>query len=105
MKKNTDDATLTERLIKLADENKRDEITGILCSELSTVKVSSDSRIYFCSCGYPIAYGKESINHKNESEYSSELIKEILKEDADFDHYRLEYYCPKCGTFLTEVQC
>lgn len=96
---------ITARLIKLADENKQDEIHRLLCSGLKSVKLTAEIPISFCSCGYPLAYRKETINHKNESDFSYELIKEILNEESDFDHFRLEYYCPKCGAFLTEVQC
>lgn len=105
MNENTNSMNLTAKLIKLADDNKRDEIIRVLCAELKSIKLTPESRIYYCSCGYPLSYGTETINHKNEAEYSSELIKEIVNEEADFDHYRLEYYCPKCGVFLTEVQC
>lgn len=105
MYENTFNTDLKARIIKLVDENKRDEIMRVLCAELKDVKLTAESSISFCRCGYPMAYGTETINHKNEAEYSSELIKEILKEESDFDHYRLEYYCPRCGEFLTEVQC
>ncbi len=105
MSSNSKGTDLTARLIKLAEEDKRDDIIRILCSELTGIRLTPETPVHFCSCGYPLSYGKETINHKNESEYSSELIKEILREDADFDHYRLEYYCPKCGVFLDEVQC
>lgn len=105
MDENTSGADLTARLIKLADEDNRDEIMRVLCAELKSIKLTQESRIYYCSCGYPLAYGTETISNKNEAEYSSELIKEIVNEEADFDHYRLEYYCPKCGVFLSEVQC
>lgn len=105
MSENTFNTDLKARIIKLVDENNRDEIIRILCIELKDVKLEEESSIFFCRCGYPLSYGTESFNCKNEVEYSSELIKEILREEADFDHYRLEYYCPKCGEFLSEVQC
>lgn len=105
MNENTGGMDLTARLIKLADEDNRDEIIRILCAELKSIKLTPQSPIFYCSCGYPLAYGTETVNHKNETEYSSELIKEIINEEADFDHYRLEYYCPKCGVFLSEEQC
>ena len=105
MDKNTGSIDLTARLVELADKDSRDEILRLLCAELKSIKLKPESIIYYCSCGYPLSYGTETVNHKNEIEYSCELIKEILNEEADFDHYRLEYYCPKCGVFLTEVQC
>jgi len=105
MYENTFNTDLKERIIKLVDDNNREEIIRILCSDLKDVKLAPHSYINYCRCGYPLSYGVENINHKNESEFSYELIKEILKEEADFDHYRLEYYCPRCGEFLTEIQC
>jgi len=105
MYENTFNTDLKGKIIKLVDENKRDDIIRVLCNDLKEVKLTADSPVSYCRCGYPLSYGIENINHKNESDFSYELIKEILKEEADFDHYRLEYYCPKCGEFLTEIQC
>lgn len=96
---------LQKKLIKLADDNRRDEIMPVLCAELKEVKLVPDNTLSYCGCGYPLYYGVEQIDHKNESSFSYSLIREILNEEADFDHFRLEYYCPKCGEFITEIQC
>lgn len=95
---------LQKKIIKLADENNRDEIIRVLCSELQGVKLTDDNIISFCRCGYPLSYGIIGTDHKNETVITHRLLEEILREEADFDHYRLEYYCPKCGDFLTEIQ-
>jgi len=105
MYENTFNTDLKEKIIKLVNENKSAEIIEVLCTELKEVKITDGSLILYCRCGYPLSYGIETFNHKNESEFSYNPIVEILKEEADFDHYRLEYYCPKCGEFLKEIQC
>ena len=105
MKKDVFYTDLQKKIIKLAEDNNPEEIMRVLCAELKEVKLRPDSPVSYCGCGYPLSYGIEEIDHKNESSYSYSLIKEILNEEADFDHYRLEYYCPKCGEFITEIQC
>ncbi len=96
---------LQKKLIKLADDGNQDEIMQVLCAEFKDIKLGPDNSLSYCGCGYPLYYGVDQIDHKNESSLSYSLLKEILNEEADFDHYRLEYYCPKCGIFITEIQC
>lgn len=96
---------LVARITKLSVENNIDGILNILRNELNEVKLPVDSTVLYCGCGYPQSYSMVDTDYKNENVITFHLLKEILNEETDFDHYRIEYYCPKCGRFIEAIQC
>jgi len=97
MYENERNADLKKRIISIIKENTeyKDEIFEILLNELKEAKLSTNTAILYCGCGYPVSYynGEKQV-----------WIEGILKQEVDFRSYREFYYCPNCDRLLEEFQ-
>ena len=97
MYENSTNSDLKEKIKAVIIQSKGNnaEILKILINELKGIKLSENSKISYCSCGYPISYEKDK---------KKEWIEEILKLEVDFRSYREYYNCPNCDKLLAEFQ-
>ncbi len=97
MYENSQNTILKERIIRIIEQssNSNDEILIILYNELTEIKLSDSSIVYFCSCGYPLSY-----QNGNKTSW----LEPIIKQEVDFRSYKRYYSCPKCDRLLEEFQ-
>lgn len=82
-------------IIKSNSEDLKNEILDILFNEIYGERISTDTKIVYCSCGYPICTEKNG---------KQEFILEIIEQEVELRNNCEYFYCPKCNTFLDMIQ-